>query len=337
MDASGPSTGHHNSGARFRLRCWGARGSIPSPGPKTIRYGGHTTCVEVRTHDDDLIVLDAGTGLRALGQSLGTPVTPVRPAAPVQRSAVDANDAGVSAVPVTGEAPHHDQQTPPPAHLFLTHHHSDHVIGLPHFAPLFDQQSVLYLTGGAADVSETRAVLDTLLSPPLFPPLPALSERLVLSAFSNGSPVEVGARYTVHRFPARHPGGAAIFRLDDSKGPAIGFAPDNELSYADRDPDVVAWRRGLTLALHGVPILLHDAMYTDSELTAHRGWGHSSALEATRFAMECVAGMLVLFHHHPDRSDDAIDAIVQECRQLVSLSGSSLRVLAAWEGLTLTV
>ncbi len=311
MGASGPSSTNNNPGARFRLRCWGARGTIPSPGPKTVRYGGHTSCVEVRTRDDDLIVLDAGTGLRALGLHLADPL-----------ALVTTNG--------TGDAP-------PPAHLFLTHHHSDHVIGLPHFAPLFDQQRVLHLTGGAAEVRETRAVLDTLLSPPLFPPLPALSERLVLSSFHNGAPIDVGMRYTMHRFPARHPGGAAIFRLDDGKGPAIAFAPDNELDYANLDADVIAWRRGLTLALHGVPILLHDAMYTDPELSGHRGWGHSSALEATRFAMECVAGMLVLFHHHPDRSDDALDAMVQECRQLVSLSGSSLRVLAAWEGLTLTV
>jgi ribonuclease BN (tRNA processing enzyme) len=84
-------------------------------------------------------------------------------------------------------------------------------------------------------------------------------------------------------------------------------------------------------------VLVHDAMYTEAELSAHRGWGHSSALEATRFAMECVAGLLVLFHHHPDRSDEQMDAIVQECRELVAYSGSSLRVIAAWEGLTLTV
>ncbi len=328
MGASRTSVTAQHTGARFRLRCWGARGTIPSPGPKTVRYGGHTTCVEVRTRDDDLIVLDAGTGLRALGLHLREPSGLVHGAA-----------AGRNVPVITGaraDAADPDQP-PPPAHLFLTHHHSDHVMGLPHFAPLFDQQRVLHLTGGSMDIHETRAVLHTLLSPPLFPPLPALSERLVLSAFDHSSPMDVGRQYVVHRFPARHPGGAAIFRLDDAKGPAIGFAPDNELDYANRDDDVIAWRRGLTLALHGVPILLHDAMYTDTELSTHCGWGHSSALEATRFAMECVAGMLVLFHHHPDRSDDALDAMVQECRELVSLSGSSLRVLAAWEGLTLTV
>lgn len=309
MNVVSPVNGTVDGGARFRLRCWGARGSIPSPGPKTVRYGGNTTCVELRTRDDDLIILDAGTGLRALGLQLLA-----------QEQSQPRHNGGLTAT-----------------HLFLTHRHSDHVIGLPHFAPLFDAARTLRVTSGDADVATTRALIDTLLTPPLFPPLPSLPERLIVIGFADGSPAEIGTRYAVHRFPARHPGGAAIFRIDDAKGPAVAFAPDNELDFASTDAEVIAWRRGLTLALHGVPILLHDAMYSDRELHLHRGWGHSSAVEATRFAMECVAGMLVLFHHHPDRTDDEVDAIVQECRQLVTVSGSSLRVIAAWEGLALTV
>lgn len=317
-------TPRSSRGMRFRVRCWGARGTMPSPGPHTVRYGGHTSCLEVRAADDTLLVLDAGTGLRSLGQKLGP-----------------------------------DEIT----HLFLTHQHSDHVIGLPHFAPLMRDVGVLatagaaateasdravasadlpfgprvYLTSGTASRGEVHALLDTLLSPPLFPPIGAVIERVGVQAFSDGAPAEVTSQLFVHRFPARHPGDAAILRIDDSQGAAIAYAPDNELDYASTDAEVIAWRRGLTLALHGVPILIHDAMYTEAELPRHHGWGHSSALEATRFAMECVAGLLVLFHHHPDRSDEAMDALVQECRQLVALSGSSLRVIAAWEGLSLTV
>lgn len=292
-------------GARFRIRCWGARGTIPSPGARTVRYGGNTSCVEVRTRADELLVFDAGTGLRALGQQL----------------LLHENGSDTSR----------------PTHLFLTHHHSDHVMGLPHFAPLFRDDRRLLVTSGAADPEVTRALVHALLSPPLFPAPPALTERVSVRGFDNGAPSAIGARSVVHRFPANHPGGASIFRVDDEKGSGIAFAPDNELAYDSTDAEVIAWRRGLTLALHGVPVLLHDATYSDAELATHRGWGHSSALEATRFAMECVAGMLVLFHHHPDRTDDAVDAVVQECRQLVSISGSSLRVIAAWEGLTLTV
>lgn len=336
-------TPRSNRGTRFRVRCWGARGTTPSPGPHTVRYGGHTSCLEVRAADETLLVLDAGTGVRTLGQELSPDEV---------------------------------------AHVFLTHQHSDHVLGLPHFAPLLrdvgvwpapvttgsdasgltadastDEAAVpsgsavghapivtavpptprVRLTSGTASRGELRALLDTLLSPPLFPPLGVETDRVAIQSFRGSAPADVSDRVLVHRFPARHPGGAAILRVDDEVGAAIAYAPDNELDYASTDPDVIAWRRGLTLALHGVPILVHDAMYTEGELPAHRGWGHSSALEATRFAMECAAGLLVLFHHHPDRSDEAMDALVQQCRQLVAASGSPLRVVAAREGLSLTV
>lgn len=304
MSLATPPRAVPHRGSRFRLRCWGARGTIPTPGPRTVRYGGNTACVEVRVGGDQLVILDAGTGLRGLGQSLSDEA---------ERGAAE------------------------PAQLFLTHQHSDHVIGLPHFAPLFSGAEPLSIITGCASVDATRELLTALITPPLFPSLPDISKRLSVRGLSECAPAKVGDDCTVHSFKARHPGGAAIFRIDDAKGPGIAFAPDNELDFASTDADVIAWRHGLTLALHGVPILLHDATYTDPELPSHRGWGHSSALEATRFAMECVAGMLVLFHHHPDRSDEAVDAIVQECRQLVSGNGSSLRVIAAWEGLTLTV
>ena len=270
-----------------------------------MRYGGNTTCVEVRTADDRPVILDAGTGLRLLGLHL--------------TEMPDGHDGGDA-----------------PLHLLLTHRHSDHVIGLPHFAPLFTNGRPLTITAGNCAASEARPVLEALLTPPFFPPLVDLAQRIDVRDMPAGAPLELPG-CTVHAFEARHPGGAAIFRLDDAHGAAIAFAPDNELDYASDDPDVIAWRRGLVLALHAVPILLHDATYADDELAAHRGWGHSSALEATRFAIECGAGMLVLCHHHPDRSDDAVDESVQQCRQLVASSGSALRVLAAWEGLALSV
>ncbi len=285
----------------FRVRCWGARGTCPSPGPHTVRYGGHTACLEVRANDGTLIVLDAGTGIRGLGKHLQT------------SGDTDA------------------------AHLFLTHRHGDHVIGLPHFAPLFRGDRALFIACGNADATTTRALVDTLLSPPLFPAVTGAPERLLVRGFTNGTPSDLANGCVVHRFDAQHPGGAAIFRVDGTRGPALAFAPDNELDYERQDPAHVAWRTSLAKALRDVPMLVHDATYTDDELRTHQGWGHSSALEATRFAMECNAGMLVLFHHHPDRADEALDLLVQECRDVAGRAGSSLRVLAAWEGLDLAV
>lgn len=147
----------------------------------------------------------------------------------------------------------------------------------------------------------------------------------------------VGKGVFVHRIDARHNGGAAIFRIEDAAGPAIAFAPDNELSYASTDPAVLQWRQGVIESLRNIPLLLHDAMYQDSEVARYVGWGHSSAEEATQLAVECNAQRLVLFHHHPDRTDNEIDDLVWTCRSLAHRAGSRLQIDAAYEGMTLTV
>ncbi len=287
-------------GSRFQIRFWGTRGSCPSPGPHTVRFGGNTPCVELRAADDSLLILDAGTGIRALGSQL-------------MRDG--------------------DDRT---AHIFLSHRHSDHVLGLSHFAPLLTQQRDVKLCCGDGSNASLHAFVDGLLSPPMFPYVDGINRRLRVSDWEQATARQVGTSH-VHRFAARHPGEAAVMRIDDAGGPAVAYAPDNELAYADRSEAAILWRERLTAFLREVPVLVHDATYFDEELTQRAGWGHSSSLEATRLAMACGAGMLVLFHHHPDREDEAVERMVEESRAMVTQAGSALRVLAAWEGLALSV
>ena len=285
---------------RFRIRCWGARGTCPSPGPRTVRYGGNTSCVEVRTAANELLVLDAGSGIRGLGAAMQ-------------------HDGDRSTV-----------------HVFLSHRHGDHVLGLPHFAPLFASQWSVCLHCGNSDAATLRPFLEALLSPPIFPHLDGLTERLnVCDWTENGSSAyaTVGSA-RIHRLRANHPGEAAVLRIDDATGPVVAYAPDNELGYHNGDDATVAWRDSLVQALRGIPLLIHDATYTEEELAKHAGWGHSSAEEATRFALEAGVGSLVLFHHHPDRSDDAVDTILARCRDM---AGNGLEVMAAYEGQELRV
>jgi phosphoribosyl 1,2-cyclic phosphodiesterase len=285
---------------RFRIRCWGARGTCPSPGPRTVRYGGNTSCVEVRTAAGELLVLDAGSGIRGLGAAM-------------------LQDGDRSIV-----------------HVFLSHCHGDHVLGLPHFAPLFGNERAVCLHSGNSAAVTLRPFLEALLSPPIFPHLDGLTERLNVCEWTengSGAYVNVGTA-RVHRLRANHPGEAAVLRIDDAHGPAVAYAPDNELGYRNGDPATSAWRTSLLHALRGVPLLIHDATYTDEEIARHSGWGHSSAEEATRFALEAGAGGLVLFHHHPDREDEAIDAILARCREM---AGTALNVSAAFEGQELRV
>lgn len=222
-------------------------------------------------------------------------------------------------------------------HLFLTHQHFDHIIGLPHFQPLRADFCQVILRCGNASIEQLQGLVQSVLAPPLFVAMPMLSETLRVESCDVGVPMTVGEGVAVHRIDARHNGGAAIFRIDDERGPAIAFAPDNELSYASTDPAVMQWRRGVIDALRGVPLLLHDAMYQDAEVAKYVGWGHSSAEEATQLAIECNAQRLVLFHHHPDRTDSEIDDLVWTCRSLAHRAGSRLQVDAAYEGMTLTV
>ncbi len=285
---------------RARIRFWGTRGTCPSPGPRTVRYGGNTPCVEVRGADEALIILDAGSGIRALGADL-----------------VESGDTTS-------------------VHVFLTHRHSDHVLGLAHFAPLFERRQLIHLYCGDSERASLSAFAHTLLTPPMFPDVDGMTSRLEIAEWNDGAEQRAGG-LAVQRFTAQHPGEAAIFRLADDAGPLIAYAPDNELAYHDTRGERMAWRLELARFLRDVPLLVHDATYRHEELPRHAGWGHSSNLEAARLALDCGARTLVLFHHHPDRDDESVERMLDECRAFVAHEGANLRVLAAWEGLALSV
>jgi phosphoribosyl 1,2-cyclic phosphodiesterase len=294
---------------------WGVRGTCPVPGPTTLRYGGNTSCVEVRLANGTQVIFDAGTGLRALGLH--------RWPAPLAGVAGDR----------AGFARHE-------AAVLLTHRHSDHVMGLAHFVPQVAATHAVRIVCPGVTATALHGFVAQQLSPPLFPPIDGVTDAYVADAFSEEDPFPVfvaGDQCVVHALPAHHPGGASVLRLDDAQGPVLAYAPDNELALWTDAPTVVAWRSSLRDALRGIPVLVHDATYTDDELAAHRGWGHSSAEEATRFAMACDAGTLLLTHHHPDRDDASVDAIVERCREIAVEAGSGMRVMGACEGQTVFV
>ncbi len=245
-------------------------------------------------------MLDAGTGLHALGLTFPPAAPSVAGARPV----------------VT---------------LLLTHRHSDHVIGLAHFAPLITRSHLVRIACGGVDSALMRSLVNQQLTAPLFPTLDGLTDTVLVDAFTDDGVFAVGETCRVVALPAHHPGGAVILRVDDARGPVVAYAPDNELALWNEDPPMANWRRRLISALHKIPVLVHDATYIDAELSAHTGWGHSSAEEATRFAVSCEAGTLLLTHHHPERSDDQVDELVARCRSLVKAAGSALRVFGAAE------
>ncbi|MBP2293903.1 MBL fold metallo-hydrolase [Azospirillum rugosum] len=254
----------------FTARFWGVRGSIASPGPDTLRYGGNTPCVEVRC-GDALLILDAGTGIRPLGEAL------VREAL-VRQGATDID-------------------------LLLTHSHLDHICGLPFFAPAFHAGSRLRISAGHLEPGRTiRSVLQCMMASPLFPvPVEIFRADCSFHDFVAGETLHPKPGVTVRTGRLNHPDGATGYRVEFA-GRSLCYVTDTEHPAEGRDAAVVELARGADL-------LIYDSTYTDAEYPAHAGWGHSTWQEALRVAEAAGVGRAVIFHHDPKRTDDELDAI----------------------------
>jgi phosphoribosyl 1,2-cyclic phosphodiesterase len=267
--------------------CWGTRGSIPTPGPQTVRYGGNTSCLDVQAGGHRYL-FDAGTGIRALGQRLA-------PEGPME------------------------------AELFLTHFHWDHVQGFPFCRPLYHPETRVRVHGPPQDGASVASVMAGIMAPAYFPvPLQALSPGLEF-VDADARPWSDGTA-EVTSLRVSHPGFTRGYRMD-AGGAALAYVPDNELG----ETGSPKYRQMVDFAA-GVDLLVHDAMYLDDEYAGVRGWGHSRVSDAVRLAEDAGARRLLLFHHAPERSDDALDAVVEDVRRGLAERGSALRVDAATEG-----
>ena len=289
----------------MRIRFWGTRGSLATPGPTTLRYGGNTACVEARTDDGTLIVLDCGTGAHRLGQALMA-------------------EAGR---PVRG-------------HLLITHTHWDHIQGFPFFAPVFAEGSEwdLYAPGGVGERLE--AVLSAQMQHPYFPvTLAQLSATIRYHDLVEGALAVGGVRVVAQYL--NHPALTLGYRLE-ADGVSVVYAVDHEPHVRDR-PE--AGRMGATgeSALHaedarhvafleGADLVIHDAQYTAQEYPEKVNWGHSPAETAVDYALAAHARRLALTHHDPLRDDGALDRLVEVCRERARRAGGTLDVFAAAEG-----
>ena len=260
----------------LRLKIWGCRGSVATPGPETITYGGNTSCVEVLLESDAALVLDAGTGIRELGFDL------------IRRGTRN-------------------------IHLFLTHLHLDHVEGLRFFAPLWDPKVTLNVWGPRSPVLSLRERILRAFSPPLFPldfrDVPA-------QVAFHDLPAEPWRAKGVSVFTdlVLHPGPTVGFRIETGRS-SLAYLPDHEPALAGIERRSADWISGGALAA-GTDFLLHDAQYLDEEYVAKIGWGHSSVTDAVAFSRAVDARQLVLFHHDPERSESALELVETRAREL---------------------
>jgi phosphoribosyl 1,2-cyclic phosphodiesterase len=256
-----------------KVKVWGARGSIPAPGPETTRYGGNTSCIEVTLDDGSAFVLDAGTGIRGLGLALDSP----------------------------GEQP---------LNILLTHLHLDHIQGLMFFAPMFNPRSEIVVWGPASPEASLENRIARYISAPLSPV--EVRELPCHPSFREAETTEwrIGAA-VIQAASVSHRGPTLGYRIE-ADGASLCYIPDHEpglgapLSSLEEE-----WISGFDLA-RGASLLIHDCQYTDDEYPAHIGWGHSALSDTLAFADRTAVDHVLLFHHDPLHSDEFLDALARD-------------------------
>lgn len=290
----------------MKVRFWGVRGSIASPGPQTVRYGGNTTCIEIRTDNNELIILDAGTGIFPLSQTL------------------------LAEMPIT-------------ANVLITHSHWDHIQGLPFFIPNFIPGNTLRLHGGFDPVSGKgiEQVMSVQLQYSYFPVREEeMKGRIEYVTLSPGEPVQVGSA-TVTPCLLNHPVVDFGYRID-CNGKSVFFTGDHEPPYNIYDPKDEGYaayqslvdekNRAIVEAIRGVDVLIADTSYTAEEYPAKKGWGHGTFATSIELAQQ--AGVQVLFctHHEPTRSDDALESAFAKALSQRGAPQQGLDIRLAREG-----
>jgi phosphoribosyl 1,2-cyclic phosphodiesterase len=266
----------------MRVTIWGCRGSVPTPGPGTVRYGGNTSCVEVELDDGAFLVLDAGTGARELGFEL--------------------IDRGLTQI-----------------HLLLTHLHLDHLEGLRFFGPMWDERVALDIWGPPSPVLSLRERIARAFSPPLFPiDLQDAPARVSFHDIPRQPWKLAGA--SVAADLVVHPGPTVGIRVETPEA-SFAYVPDHEPALAGpiagRPTD---WLSGAAVA-GGVDLLFHDAQYFEEEYEDRIGWGHSSIDDTVAFAQAVEARRLLLFHHEPRHSDAELEALEARAQSLAGRDG----------------
>lgn len=291
----------------MKVKFWGVRGSIPVPGPKTVRYGGNTTCIEVRTSDNQLIILDAGTGIYQLSMSL---------------------------IP----------EFPLDAHIFNSHTHWDHIQGLPFFVPLFVPGNNVHIYG-AFDPINGRPIDDILTTQLQYRFFPVreveLKAKLHYHTLREQESVQIG-NATVTPVMMSHPVINYGYRIDDN-GKSMFFTGDHEPPYNIYDPEdeeyamfeeMLAHRnQGVTDAIQDIDLLISDSAYTEKEYPAKKGWGHGTFDACIRLGQQVRAKKLCLTHHEPTRSDDALEEVFAEALERREHMDNEPEYMLAREGM----
>ena len=290
----------------MKVKFWGVRGSIASPGPKTVRYGGNTTCIEIRTDNNELIIIDAGTGIFPLSQTL------------------------LAELPVT-------------ANVLITHSHWDHIQGLPMFIPNFIPGNTLRLHGAFDPVTGKgiEHVMAVQLQYSYFPVREAeMKARMEYVTLMPDQPVQIGSA-TVTPCLLNHPvidfgykiecNGKSVFFTGDHEPPYNIYQPGDE-AFDEYQVFVDEKAQAIHKAMQGVDVLIADSSYTDAEYVSKVGWGHGTYSTSIKSAHAAGVKVLYCTHHEPTRSDDALEQVFADALKTHSGIAKDMDIRLAREG-----
>ncbi len=292
------------------VRFWGVRGSIPTPGPSTSRYGGNTPCLELNYGQDKLFILDAGSGIRALGQHLLTQGKPVK------------------------------------AHIFISHMHWDHIQGIPFFVPAYIPGNEFTFHGAQEADMRLEDILSDQMNPVNFPvQIDEMRSTFNFDKIYEGSYEIDGIK--VETIYLNHPGYALGYKFFINNKILV-YCSDNEpypvypqTGDSSVDPDdgqfIEDNNQKLINFTRDADILIHDAQYTPEEYKTKYQWGHSPYDYTVKIALAANVKTLVLFHHDPVHDDQFVDQIVDAAKKLSWQAGSTMKIIGATEGMNLSL
>ena len=300
----------------MKLTFWGVRGSIPTPGKHTVRYGGNTPCLELRLDDDRLIILDAGTGIRSFGDYLINNGESVK------------------------------------AHLFISHPHWDHIQGFPFFKPAFIPGNELTIVGTERAEKSLSEIISEQMNRIYFPvQLHDLKAKIKFIPITEEGEMKVYDAL-VKMIYVNHPGFALGYRIE-YKGKSLVYISDNEpfdkasaASMNNFEPKIKEKfmnggvgdpNQRIFDFCRGADVLIHDTTYTPEEYIDRVGWGHSDYLFTLRLAAEANVRRLYLFHHDQNHSDEKVDDILKKCKKEIRSRGYKFECEAAVENTTIII
>jgi phosphoribosyl 1,2-cyclic phosphodiesterase len=272
----------------MKIKVWGCRGTLPTPGPHTNDHGGNTTCLEIRNENNDLTIVDAGSGLRLLGKEL-------------------VKEEGLKSMC-----------------LILTHSHWDHLMGFPFFLPAYFSKYTIHVCGVVSAKDYMKQSLARQLEAPYFPVnFEDLKANFDFSCSRPGCSKCINIK--IEPIALSHPNGGFGYKFTNKAGKVFVFLTDNELGY--RHETGLTFEEYVEFC-KDADLLFHDAQYTDKEYEKTKAWGHSTYNQALQLAIDANVKQFGIFHHDPDRTDQQLDQIVTDLKKQIERQGTNLEVFA---------